>query len=142
MLDDLYNWCLNEMTYSQRLELGVVLSSQTDTIVFDCYKVVYGKDPSLSELMHFELEPLLKGIAEWINLESEYLHYEPTPEEIQAGINNQECPLATAVSIGKDFGIMPNDVLQRPYSEIFSILWANAEQRKFERKLNKIMSRK
>lgn len=141
------DWVLNDMSYQQRLSLGELFNrqpSETEAIM-ESYKIIYKKEPSLKDLAHYikeDFEDMLEGLKIWIDSEAEYLHYEPTPEEISAGINQLKCPLSTAVSIGKDFGLMPNDVLERPYSEIFTILWSNNENAKFEKKLQKIMNRK
>lgn len=141
------DFMLNDLTYGQRIELGTLFNCQPSEVeaIMKSYKIIYKEEPTLKQLTKYvkeDFEEMLEGLKYWIDAESEYLHYEPTPEEVAAGINQLKCPLSTAVSIGKDFGMMPNDVLQRPYSEIFTILWANCENSKFEKKLSKIMNKK
>jgi hypothetical protein len=73
------------------------------------------------------------------------LHYEPTAEEVRAGINQISEKLqefATVDAIAKRMHISHDETLRLPYSTVYMMLLADLEHSKFERRLNKIYENK
>ena len=136
-------------TYGMRIELGKILSDEQRTD-FEKYEqsmlCVYGVKPTPREYvkMFSYFEGIIEGLRYWVDAETNMLHSTPSADEIAAGVEQYSSvgELATIVQLAKDFHVFPNDILKRPYSEIFSILLVEREKSDFERRLNDVIRKK
>lgn len=137
-------------TYSMRIELGKIFADQekSDLDKFkETYECLYNHTPKASEykelILHFE--QIVNDLVYWLETEEKMLSSSPSSDEIAAGVREYSQAvgeLATVISLSKDYHTFPNDILKRPYSEIFSILYADSERAKFERRLNDVIMKK
>lgn len=136
-------------TYGMRVELGKILSDEQRTD-FEKYEqsmlCVYGVKPTPREYVKMfpYFEGIIDGLRYWVDAETQMLHSTPSADEIAAGVEQYSSvgELATIVQLAKDFHVFPNDILKRPYSEIFSILLVEREKSDFERRLNDVIRKK
>lgn len=136
-------------TYGMRVELGKILSDEQRTD-FEKYEqsmlCVYGVKPKPREYVKMfpYFESIIEGLRYWVDAETNMLHSTPSADEIAAGVEQYSSvgELATIVQLAKDFHVFPNDILKRPYSEIFSILLVEREKSDFERRLNDVIRKK
>lgn len=136
------------MTFSQRIELGKILTSNNDDlfVAIKIIDVLHGFKPNNSQLikLHAYIESILEGILYWAKAESIMLKYTPTPEERQAGImdlSKKIGDLSTADALAQKYGMDPDDVLAWSYSKVFGILYADLETSKFRQKHRKILQK-
>ena len=137
-------------TYSMRIELGKIFADQekSDLDKFkETYECLYNHTPKASEykelILHFE--QIVNDLVYWLETEEKMLSSSPSADEIAAGVREYSQAvgeLATVISLSKDYHTFPNDILKRPYSEIFSILYADSERAKFDRRLNDVIMKK
>ena len=137
-------------TYSMRIELGKIFADKekSDLDKFkETFQVLYNHTPKATEytklLLHFE--QIVGDLVYWLEMEEKMLASTPSADEIAAGVREYSQAvgeLATLVTLSKDYHVFPNDVLKRPYSEIFGILYADSERAKFERRLNEVIMKK
>lgn len=139
-----------DLTYGQRIELGRILSDATigDVIRFkETFKCLYGRFPATFAIAaHIkEYDRIIQGVKHWIDIESQMLHYEPTQEELQAGVEQYHQAvgeLSTLHSIARSFSVDPDVVYNWKYSKVFGILLNDLESYKYQQRLNKIYQRK
>ncbi|MCL2596259.1 MAG: hypothetical protein FWD66_01065 [Paludibacter sp.] len=137
-----------KLTFGQRIELGKIFQTETNTrIIFNSvFECLHNFTPLAIEvpgLMKY-FESIIEGLKYWILIETELLHYEPSSQELEAGIMELGQSLGesgTVISLAKDFSIDPDAILTWEYGKIFGILRANLEQYNFEKKLNKVYER-
>lgn len=137
-------------TYSMRIELGKIFADQekSDLDKFkETYECLYNHTPKASEykelILHFE--QIVNDLVYWLETEEKMLASTPSADEIAAGVREYSQAvgeLATVISLSKDYHTFPNDILKRPYAEIFGILYADSERAKFERRLNDVIMKK
>lgn len=139
-----------DLTYGQRLQLGEILSNQDlDEIqrlqaVFSC---LYETTPHRTMIWAYiaEYNRIIEGVQYWVEIESQLLHYEPTTEELQAGIEQYHKAvgdLSTLHSIAKAFGKDPDEVYNWKYSKVFGILLNDLESAKYQKRYAQIMQQK
>jgi hypothetical protein len=75
---------------------------------------------------------MLEGIEYWVELESQTLKYDPTPEQERAGIK----------AIAEKFAFDPDVVLDWQWAKVYGILHADLKEYLYERRLTEIMSNK
>lgn len=132
-------------SYGTRLALGSIFADGSKSEyrrLADAFKELYGYSPRL--LSPRQRYARLKGIAEdfktWVDREQQLLAYDPTPEEEQAGIKElakKVGDFSTVKALGKAFGKDPDEILRWEYSKVFSILFTDLEEQKYEKRLNK-----
>lgn len=139
-----------DMTYYQRIELGKILSnkelSDVDRFnaVFEC---LHNKKPNPLEytsLLGYYKE-IFEGIVFWSKLEEENLHYEPTDEEIRAGIKEYQKmvgDLSSVHSLARNFSKDPDEILKWKYSKVFGIFIDDLEKYKYQQRYQKIITSK
>lgn len=137
-------------TYGTRIALGGIFADASMSEyrrLAAAFRELYGYSPRLvpPRLRH----RLLKGIAEdfkaWVDREQQLLAYDPTPEEERAGIKElarKVGDFSTVKALGKAFGKDPDEVLRWEYSKVFSILFTDLEEQKYERRLSKAQNAK
>lgn len=139
-----------DLTYGQRIELGKILS---DTEIGDferfaqTIKCLYDERPKPIDAAKLlkEYERIVEGIRFWVEVETQALHYEPTSEELAAGINEYSKAvgeLSTLHSIAKAFSQDPDVVYNWKYSKVFGILLNDLESYKYQQRLQKVHARK
>jgi hypothetical protein len=140
-----------KLTFDQRIELGKIISSGCGQVqalrdVMRCLhdvEVDFGSETQLREYVAY-FEEVVSGIAFWIEREK-LLKYEPTPEEVQAGINQMSKnigELGTILAIAQAYSKDPDEILKWEYGKVFGIMYADFEKAKFQRKLNAVYERK
>lgn len=139
-----------DLTYGQRIELGRILSDADMgdyarlCAAFEC---LYDIRPSLLKIKAYiaEYERIIKGIQHWVDVEAQMLHYDPTPEEQQAGVEQYHQAvgeLATLHAIAKAYSQDPDTIYNWKYSKVFGILLNDLESFKYQQRLNKVYSKK
>ncbi|MDR2066109.1 MAG: hypothetical protein LBP85_10445 [Prevotellaceae bacterium] len=124
---------LSELTYDHQIIEAVIYVLYEIKVKPEYYVSVYG-----------HVKDVLTKLNIW-NEKEKALQYEPTPEEIRAGINQISDKLkefATVDAIAKRMHISHDDSLKLPYSTVYMMLLADFEHSKFERRLSKIYENK
>lgn len=88
---------------------------------------------------------IVEGIAYWGEKEAEMLYYEPSDEELRAGVREYSQRVgetATIKAIAKNFGQDPDQVLSWKYSKVFGILYTDLEEYKYSQRFNKVLESK
>lgn len=137
-------------TYGQRIELGKLFADEnaSDVAKFKgAFRIVYDYEVRAVEFKTLMpiFEQIANGLKYWLDAENAMLASEPSADEIAAGCREyaeKVGELGQIVSIAKDFSILPNDLLKRPYSEVFGIMVADHERAKFEKRLNEQLTKK
>jgi hypothetical protein len=138
-----------EMSFSQRIELGKIFSGKDHKLLkfektFVCLHNFQPKLTDYEKLVPY-YEQIIEGLKHWSTTESIMLKYTPTPEEKQAGImdlSKKIGELGTAKAIAKTYGMDPDDVLAWSYAKAFGILYTDLEESKFNRRYQKVISKK
>lgn len=137
-----------EFTYGQRIALGRLLSdnSKADWEKLEgTFDILYNKHIKAAQYRHYlpEFEKILQGVQHWMQLEAQLLHYEPSPDEIAAGCNNlQTSEMGSVYKLARDFGVLPNVILDMQYADVFAVLWNDAEMAAYNKRLMNIQNRK
>lgn len=139
------DWESNDFTYGQRIELGEIFSEEETSEYYKlckAFKVMYGYSrkwlPVRMRVRKFN--GIALGLKGWIDKEREMLKYNPSSEEISAGIkelSEKVGNMSTIKQLAKAYSIDPDEVLKWSYAKVFAILYTDLEERKFEQKLNK-----
>lgn len=88
---------------------------------------------------------IIEGLCFWAEREMVGLQHDPTPEEIQAGIEQfaqNIGNMGTIMALAKAYGKDPDEILGWSYPKVFRILYANLEEFKFNTRFNKVIERK
>lgn len=83
---------------------------------------------------------IISGLQSWIDKEKQLLDYQPSADEIAAGVKElgeKVGAMSTIKALAKAYSKDPDDVLKWDYAKVFGILYTDLEERKFETKLNK-----
>jgi hypothetical protein len=134
-------------TFGQRIALNQISEYTKDFeliegIIYALYEVKIKKSDYAKVYLH--VREVLQKLSVWVEKEK-LLKYEPTPEEIRAGINKISEKLgdfATVDAIAKRMHISHQNAIDLPYSTVFLMLLSDLEHTKFERRLNKIYEQK
>lgn len=140
----------DRFTYGMRIELGKLLADEARSDVekfvgtFEC---LYGKRPKARDYSRLlgRFETIVNDLIYWLESEQRLLSTTPTADELAAGYRDfatRVGELGTVVRLSKDYGVFPNEVLKRPYSEIFSILYTDCELGKYEKRYSDLLSKK
>jgi hypothetical protein len=87
---------------------------------------------------------IIDGLRYWIEQEK-LLKYEPSPEEIQAGILRmfeEVGEFGTIKALAKAYHIDPDAVLKWEYGKVFGILYTDMKEIVFNKSLNKVLEKK
>lgn len=136
------------MTFTQRIELGKIFQEESSEITkFEkTFQCLYNYTPKIRDykklLNHFE--EIIEGLKFWIESER-LLKYEPTPEEIRAGIkelSNKIGEFGIIIELARDFGKDIDEIGNYKYNKIFAILLSDLEKFKYRQRLNKALEQK
>lgn len=139
-----------KMTYGQRIELGIILSNKdkNDFELFsEVFMCLYGRVPkalSIPKYMDFFKE-VIEGIVFWIERETSMLKYEPTGDELRAGIKElgeKVGDLGTIKSLAKAYNKDPDEIFNWEYGKVFGILYTDLEESKYRKKYQDIINNK
>ena len=139
-----------KLTFAQRIELGEIFGNGelSEAEKFErAIKCICGKKPTPKQYGQYvnNFRAIVEGLQYWCEAEARMLHSEPTAEERSAGIEEYSKSIGvfgTVKAIAKTFGQDPDDVLQWEYGKVFSILYTDLEDYKYQRRLNKVIERK
>lgn len=137
------------MTFGQRIELGEIFESSSDEVikfekVFVCLHEYKPKPTEYIKLIDYFNE-IVSGIMFWIEQESTLLKYEPSQEELAAGVKDLSAKIGefgTIKALAKAYGQDPDDILKWNYGKVFGILYTDLEEHKFQKAYNKVLERK
>lgn len=130
-----------------RLQLGELLNTQNEVAIFEgIVRILYGIhiQPKHYRRFYHHVKEVIDGLAFWMEKEKA-LKYQPTPEERQAGIEElgkRVKEFATVDAIARRMHISHDDALKLPYATVYLMLLNDLEQSKFERRLQKVYSKK
>ena len=139
-----------KLTFAQRIELGEIFGNgdMSEVEKFErAIKCIYGKKIKPNQYGQYvgKFRAIVEGLQYWCEVEARMLHSEPTTDERAAGIEEYSKNIGifgTVKAIAKTFGQDPDDVLQWEYGKVFSILYTDLEDYKYQRRLNKVIERK
>ncbi|MDR1544949.1 MAG: hypothetical protein LBS50_11230 [Prevotellaceae bacterium] len=139
-----------KLTFEQRITLGKIFQSETDTEagkfekVFVCLHDYKPRVIDYKRLIDYFTE-IVEGLKFWFEQEKTLLHYMPTMDEVSAGIEDYSKKVGefgTVKAIAKQFGCDPDVVLKWEYAKVFGILYTDLEEFKFQKKFNQVLERK
>ena len=137
-----------KLTFRQRISLGEILTSgESEYEIFESCLLCLHKDIEvICDIWHVKyFQEITEGVNEWMEKERILLHYEPSQEEISAGIKDLSEKIGeygTIKSIAKSFHTDPDIVLDWEYGKVFGILWSDLEEYKYMKRYNKQLERK
>lgn len=144
------NMAEGEFTYGNRIALGSIFED-TETSDYEklkrSFREIYGYSCRLLPIRRRVrvLNDILKHLHEWVKREQELLHYQPTSEEVAAGIaeySKRVGSLATIQAVAKKFATDPDEVLQWDYAKVFGILFNDLEEFKYNERYRRVMDEK
>lgn len=145
-----------QMTYGQRIELGKICDKyakmddfKKSKLIKELYFCLHNEMPIISpftikSLLSYTKE-IIEGITFWVEKEQKLLKYDPTPEELRAGIRDLSEKVAdfgTIKALAKTYAQDPDIILEWKYAKVFGLLYTDLEEHKFTVKLNKVISEK
>ena len=145
-----YNYREGTFSYGARIGVGMILQDESLSEyqrLKGCWKELYGWNARLMppRMRHRRFRRMLEGIEYWVELESQTLKYDPTPEQERAGIKklfNEVGHMGTVKAIAEKFAFDPDVVLDWQWAKVYGILHADLKEYLYERKLTEIMSNK
>jgi hypothetical protein len=129
--------------FRQRISLGRILTSgEPERDIYEnCMLCLHPKNAIVWETEHVDyFHEIVDAIREWMDKERVYLHYDPTPEELAAGIRNLSENIGefgTVKSLAKAFHTDPDTILDWEYGKVFNILYADLEEHKYSVRYHK-----
>jgi hypothetical protein len=138
-----------ELTFGQRISLGELFASdKTDLDKFEeTFLILHGNKPDPEDykaLMDYFTE-IMKGIKFWVEQETTMLKYEPTQEEIKAGIKDLSKEIGefgTVKALAKAYHIDPDIILTWKYGKVFGILYTDLREHMYSRRFQKVLESK
>ena len=88
---------------------------------------------------------IVEGVAHWAEQEKELLAYEPSEEEIRAGVKEYSQKVgefATVKALAKNYGKDPDEILGWKYSKVFGILYTDLEEYYYNQRYGKVIEKK
>lgn len=137
------------MTFSQRIELGQILTNKNLSEYQKFRRTMLCLDPEwkMSDMrasMEY-FEEVLAGIHWWVDKEARELKYTPSPEELAAGIDvlgKLTGEMGTIMAIAKEFSVDPDEVIEWKYGKIFNILFTNLQSHLYRVRLEQLHIKK
>jgi hypothetical protein len=90
-------------------------------------------------------EEVCNGVKSWLEKSSKLLKYEPTTDEVMAGyeeLQKKQGQFGTIKAIAKEFGKSPDEVLEWEWVTVFTILFTDLEEAKYQKRLYANMGKK
>ncbi|MCD7972479.1 MAG: hypothetical protein LUG18_07400 [Candidatus Azobacteroides sp.] len=138
-----------DLTFGQRINLGKILEAdgrewEKFMAVFEC---LHHHKPEIEEykLLYPYFIEIIEGIRHWLEQESSLLFYEPSAEEISAGIKDFSAKVGefgTIKTLAKNYAKDPDEILEWKYGKVFGILYTDLEEHKFQKRYQKILEKK
>ena len=138
-----------DMTFGQRIELGKIMVSEVSEIekfnkVFVC---LHGFTPGIKDYLKLidYFKEIIEGLKFWIEQEVTLLKFEPSPEELRAGVREMSEKIGefgTIKALAKAYNKDPDEILQWKYGKVFGILYTDLEEYKFQKRYNKVIESK
>lgn len=144
------NVAAGDFTYGNRIALGDIFQNEELSEyrkMASAFKEIYGYSCRLLPLRRRVrvLTAIVRDFAAWCNNEQTLLKYDPTPDELAAGINDlskKVGSMATVHAIARKYAKDPDEILKWEYSKVFGILYTDLENTKYEQRLNKVINAK
>jgi len=138
-----------KLTFGQRIELGKIFQSSENEIVkfekvFECLHKFKPKATQYKKLLPY-FQDIIEGIAFWIEKEQTMLKYEPTAEEMSAGIielTKKIGEFGTIKALAKNYSKDPDEILEWEYGKVFGILYTDFEEYEFQKRYDKVIEKK
>ena len=138
-----------QMTFGQRIELGRIVSDKDLSEYKKFRACMVCLDPKwtvrdMPRSMKY-WEAVLEGISYWVQREAVELKYNPTPEELAAGIEAftlHTGEMTTIMAIAEQFNTDPDIILEWKYGKVFNILFTNLQAHLYRERLNKQLAKK
>lgn len=148
-----YNWQSGDFPFQVYIDLKKVLSNKYEMeldLISAILTATRNEGISLVDKVKVETHEYCYNVIEcmlfWNEQERKFLKYTPTAEEKQAGLDEYNAKVgeyATAFSLAEKYGLDPDIILEQwSWAKVFSILVADFEKYKFEKKLNEITAKK
>lgn len=140
-----------EFTYAQRIELAEVLKNDSLSEyqkMKAAWRVLYGWSARWMNPWRRvkAFGRMLNGLQFWVKLERENLKYEPTPEELRAGLqrlSEQVGEMGTIKALAEKFGVDPDVILTWHWAKVYGLLYADLKESEYQRRmLDQIQRRK
>lgn len=136
-----------EFTYGNRIELGSIFASTEKTEyqkLKAAFREVYGYSCRLVPFRRrlAMLNDLAQGLLSWVEKEQRLLKYNPTVNELAAdiqGFSKRVGVFSTVKAIAKAYGCDPDVVLNWEYYKVFSILYTDLEEHKYQERYHKVL---
>lgn len=137
------------MSFGQRIELGKILGDDTLTDYERFKRCMVCIDPLFNVIDIREAvkyyDELLQGILFWVEREKKELQYNPTAEELAAGIEVFSMAvgeMTTIMALAKDYGQDLDEILKWKYGKVYNILFTNLQSHLFHERLSRRMQEK
>lgn len=122
------------MTFGQRIELGRILSEPGLSEYERFKQSMLCIDPTwtvqdMKEGVEY-FDEVLEGILYWIDREKVELKYNPSADELAAGIEVLSLrvgEMSTIMALAKDYSKDPDEILEWKYGKVFNILFTNLQ---------------
>ncbi len=140
-----------DFTFGERIQMGRIFdrSSQADDIertkqLIECLHDKVIDDQEAENLLPYALE-ICDAYVNWRKREDSECYVPPQQEAQQAGVEQlaQEIgDMGGVVDMAERFGWSFEQVYKMPYLDVFTIWKVDAARAKFQRRLNKVLSKK
>jgi len=137
-----------DLTYGNYIAIKKLIQNNKDEVatITGIIKELYDYELQTNDFMLIVpfIEKIIADMVYWQEQENEMLRYEPTTEEIRAGITDYSKKvgdLATIKSIAKEYAQDPDNVLKWKWAKVFGILYTDLESFKFQKKYTSIISK-
>jgi hypothetical protein len=137
-----------KMTFAQRISLGQILTSgeSADEIYEASMLCLHPDDEVVYDMEHVDyFYEIADAIREWVEKENTMLHYDPTPEQLAAGIRQLSERIGeygTIKALAKAFHTDPDTILTWEYGKVFGILYTDLEEHKYTVRYNRQLEAK
>jgi len=125
-------------------EYDLAFMTSVIKIIHSEYKHSVGDMVSIKSMINY-FNSIVEGVAHWAEQEKELLAYEPSEEEIRAGVKDYSQKVgefATVKALAKNYGKDPDEVLEWKYSKVFGILYTDLEEYKYNQRYSKVLESK
>lgn len=137
------------MTFGQRIELGRILSEPELSEYERFRQSMLCIDPTwnvadMKEGVEY-FDEVLDGILFWINREKTELKYNPSADELAAGIEVLSLrvgEMSTIMALAKDYSKDPDEILEWKYGKVFNILFTNLQSFLYRDRLERRLTEK
>jgi ribosomal protein S24E len=149
MITDRINIKDGELTFGQRISLGELFSSEKSEMekFEETFLILHNQKPDpkdYKKLVGYFSE-IMDGLKFWVEQEATLLKYEPTPEEIKAGIRDLSKEIGefgTVKALAKAYHVDPDVIFTWKYGKVFGILYTDLREHMYSRRFQKVLESK